>query len=191
MICRALSFVNLLYREERCLNSYITWLLGPLSLSDKVYLISNHQYSSDVSAVSGITCYSCDTVSGFGDTCGDLATAATQTCPAATFCVAVAGEVRLPGLVATVSARRLSCDQYVDWIGQGDHQKSWLGFVWQEKVLFCRPESKFLFPEWRGLPQLRVLHYCGWCYRGKYSDMLLRYGLVRFKNLDIYCLSII
>ena len=64
-------------------------------------------------------------------------------------------------------------------------QKSWLGFVWQEKVLFCRPESKFLFPEWRGLPQLRVLHYCGWCYRGKYSDMLLRHGLVRFKNLDI------
>ena len=70
--------------------------------------------------MSGITCYSCDTVSGFGDTCGDLATAATQSCPAATFCVAVAGEVRLPGLAATVSARRLSCDQYVDWIEQGD-----------------------------------------------------------------------
>ena len=59
-------------------------------------------------------------MSGFGDTCGDLATAATQTCPAATFCVAVAGEGRVSGLTAPVSARRLSCDQYVDWIGQGD-----------------------------------------------------------------------
>ena len=93
--------------------------------------------------MSGITCYSCDTVSGFGDTCGDLATAATQTCPAATFCVAVAGEVRLPGLLAPVSARRLSCDQYVDWIGQGDQQKTWLGLCDRRKYYFVDPRASF------------------------------------------------
>ena len=87
--------------------------------------------------MSGIKCYSCDTVSGFGDTCGDLATAATQTCPAATFCVAVAGEGRLPGLAPPVSARRLSCDQYVDWIGQGDHNEVlvWFCVVRREGII--------------------------------------------------------